>query len=163
MRAGILEAADLRGQTRTMIGSVIEATVTATPDPARLRDALADLYSTGLGVAELAVGRGPAAAAQLTALVTADALAAYERQETEFGPAVLREVERMVRLNVIDQEWRDHLADLGILLERATAGGSAANDPLAAYRHSAAESYDRFLRRVEWRVVGSLYHLEVAR
>ena len=38
-----------------------------------------------------------------------EADAYYERREEELTPEVMREVERQVMLQIIDQRWREHL------------------------------------------------------
>jgi preprotein translocase subunit SecA len=163
MRRAILEAEVSRAHTRAMIAAVIEASVAANPDPLRMRDSLAALYPISLTAAELTpTGGEPTAAAQVTARVNADALAAYEHRERELGPAVLRELERKLMLTVIDHEWYEHLSDLDRLREQANAGSSRHDDPLGDYRHSAAERYSDFLRRVGQRTVSNLYFLEIS-
>ena len=38
-----------------------------------------------------------------------DALAAYAAKEEALGESMMRELERMVLLNIIDTRWREHL------------------------------------------------------
>jgi preprotein translocase subunit SecA len=163
MRRAILEAGDLRAHTRAMIAAVIEASVAANPDPLPLRDSLAALYPISLTAAELTPACDePTAAAQVTARVKADALTAYEHRERELSPAVLRELERKLMLGVIDREWREHISDLDRLREQGNAGSYRHDDPLGDYRHSAAQRYSDFLRRVSQQTVSNLYFLEIS-
>ncbi len=44
-------------------------------------------------------------------------MAQYDRREQEFGEELMRQVERYVLLEIIDQRWREHLYDMDYLRE----------------------------------------------
>ncbi len=70
-----------------------------------------------------------------------DAIAAYERREGEFGDELMRQVERYLLLQIIDQRWREHLYDMDYLREGIHLRGFAQIEPIVAYKN---EGYDLF-------------------
>ena len=63
-------------------------------------------------------------------LLMADASAHYAQRETELGEATMREVERQVMLQIIDQRWREHLEEMDYLQEGINLRAVGQKDPL---------------------------------
>ncbi len=64
-----------------------------------------------------------------------EALERYEAKEEELGPELMRELERFVILQVVDQRWREHLDSMDYLREGVHLRAMAQKDPLVEYRH----------------------------
>jgi preprotein translocase subunit SecA len=62
---------------------------------------------------------------------------AYNTREQEFGPELLRDIERFLLLQIIDQRWREHLYDMDYLREGIHLRGFAQIEPLVAYKNEA--------------------------
>src|SRR5581483_11699727 len=77
----------------------------------------------------------------IAAALTEDALAAYDRREQELGPELMRELERQILLQIIDNRWREHLYEMDYLREGIHLRGFAQIDPLVAYKN---EAFDLF-------------------
>ncbi len=69
------------------------------------------------------------------------ALAKYADKEARLTPAVMRELERYVKLQVIDEHWKDHLNQLVMLRSGIGLRSYAQKDPLVEYK---AESFHMF-------------------
>ena len=69
------------------------------------------------------------------------ALAVYEERETENTPDIMREAERMLLLQAVDQNWMDHIDAMDDLREGIGLRAYAQRDPIVEYR---LESYDMF-------------------
>lgn len=67
--------------------------------------------------------------------------AAYRKKETEAPPEVIRYLEKMVMLQVIDHHWKDHLLAMDQLRDGIGLRGYGQKDPLAEYKR---EGYDMF-------------------
>jgi preprotein translocase subunit SecA len=65
----------------------------------------------------------------------------YDEREKELTPPVMRKLEKMVMLNVIDSMWREHLLELDYLREGIGLRAIGQRDPLVEYKH---ESYNLF-------------------
>ncbi|GAA4255101.1 preprotein translocase subunit SecA [Dactylosporangium darangshiense] len=85
----------------------------------------------------------------------------WHRRQTELGAEAWHELQRQVLLNVIDRQWREHLAVLDDLLETAPLERMAGREPLHAYEERAALVFDELLDRVKEETVGFLFNLEV--
>jgi preprotein translocase subunit SecA len=65
----------------------------------------------------------------------------YEDKELRAGPAFMRFQERMIMLQVLDAQWKDHLLALDHLKEGIGLRGYGQRDPLIEYKK---ESFDMF-------------------
>ena len=65
----------------------------------------------------------------------------YEQREAELPTEVMRDVERFLLLQIIDQRWREHLYDMDYLREGIHLRGFAQIEPLVAYKN---EAFDLF-------------------
>ncbi len=65
----------------------------------------------------------------------------YAEKEGMIGPNLLRETERMIMLNVIDNQWKDHLLSMDHLKEGINLRSYGQKDPLIEYKK---ESYVLF-------------------
>ena len=68
-------------------------------------------------------------------------LSAYEKREEELSSEQMREIERRVLLNVVDDLWRDHLHEMDLLKEGISFRAYAQKDPLIEYKK---ESFNLF-------------------
>ncbi len=78
-----------------------------------------------------------------------EAIAQYERREQELGEELMREIERLLLLQIIDQRWREHLYDMDYLREGIHLRGFAQIEPLVAYKNEAFELF-RDLMNTVW-------------
>ena len=74
--------------------------------------------------------------------------AAYEAKERQLGPFV-REFERMILLQVIDSQWKDHLLEMDHLKEGIGLRGYGQKDPLIEYKKEGFEMFQAMLDRIE--------------
>jgi len=92
-----------------------------------------------------------------------DAIRHYEEREAKIGEETMRQVERLVFLQVLDTRWREHLDNMDYLRDGIGLRGLAQKNPLNEYR---AEGYEMFLElmaAVKTEVVQLLLRIEVER
>ncbi|MCC5952506.1 MAG: preprotein translocase subunit SecA [Acidimicrobiia bacterium] len=70
-----------------------------------------------------------------------EATAHYEAKEAEVGPEAMRQIERQVMLSIIDQRWREHLAEMDYLREGIHLRAMGQKNPLIEWQR---EGYDMF-------------------
>src|SRR5208283_3688326 len=97
----------------------------------------------------------------ITEAVIADAQAAYERREQEFGSEVMREVERRVVLSVLDRKWREHLYEMDYLREGIGLRGYGQRDPLIEYQREGYDMFSAMMDGIKEESVGHLFNLEI--
>ena len=78
---------------------------------------------------------------ELIDILLEDVWGEYARREKEFGVDKMRELERNVMLEIVDNKWREHLYELDYLQDGIGLRGIAGKDPLVAYQ---GEAFDMF-------------------
>jgi preprotein translocase subunit SecA len=172
-RRKVLEGADLHEQIREMVdevaaGYVAGETADGYPeewDLDKLWRAFRQLYPVSITVDEVIDDAGGERAG-LTAefiseAIIADAQAAYERREQEFGSEVMREVERRVVLSVLDRKWREHLYEMDYLREGIGLRGYGQRDPLIEYQREGYDMFSAMMDGIKEESVGNLFNLVV--
>ncbi|MGB0920743.1 MAG: preprotein translocase subunit SecA [Alphaproteobacteria bacterium] len=83
------------------------------------------------------------------------------RKAAEYGPEVLRQVEKAIMLQTLDQHWREHLLTLEQL--RAVVGlrGYAQRDPLNEYKTEAFTLFENLLSELRVDVTRTLLAMEL--
>jgi preprotein translocase subunit SecA len=91
-----------------------------------------------------------------------EALERYEAKEEELGPELMRELERFVILQVVDQRWREHLDSMDYLREGVHLRAMAQKDPLVEYRHEGHIMFEALGAAIREEVVLTLFHAQLA-
>jgi len=86
----------------------------------------------------------------------------YARKEEFFGKGLMRELERMVTLQVLDLLWRRHLHAMDRLKEGIYLRGYAQRDPVTEYKKESYAMFENFLNEFKQAVLRSLFHVELA-
>jgi preprotein translocase subunit SecA len=85
----------------------------------------------------------------------------YEERETAIGGDAMRLHEKYLLLQVIDQQWKDHLLNIDHLKEGIGLRGYGQRDPLVEYKKESFELFQEMMERVQDRVVKFLWKIEV--
>ncbi len=86
--------------------------------------------------------------------------AAYSKKEEEFGQDVLRQIERMVMLRVIDSNWKDHLLSMDYLKEGIGLRGYGQKDPLIEYKREGFELFSDMIERIKSDAITNLFRIQ---
>ena len=92
---------------------------------------------------------------------TDDAVDVYTEREANFGPELMREIERFVILQVVDTRWREHLESMDYLREGVHLRAMAQKDPLVEYRGEGHVMFEELSKVIREEVVLTLFHVEV--
>ena len=87
-------------------------------------------------------------------------LQAYRATENQIGTQSLRHVERSVMLRVIDQHWRDHLANMDYLRQGIHLRGYAQKNPRQEYKREAFEMFSQMLEAIKQDTLFTLHKLQ---
>jgi preprotein translocase subunit SecA len=93
--------------------------------------------------------------------VTAAVNRRYEEKESGVGHEVMRLHEKYLLLQVIDQQWKDHLLNLDHLKEGIGLRGYGQRDPLIEYKKESFDLFQEMMERVQDRVVQYLWKIDV--
>ena len=88
---------------------------------------------------------------------------AYRKKEQEFGETLMRQLEKMVLLRIIDTHWKDHLLSMDYLKEGIGLRGYGQKDPLAEYKREGFEMFSGMMERIETDAIEHLFRVQVVR
>ncbi|MEH0827652.1 MULTISPECIES: preprotein translocase subunit SecA [unclassified Micromonospora] len=172
-RLRVLNGEDLSDQVRNMIDDTVTAYVTGATsegyaedwDLEQLWSSLKQLYPVGITIEEMEEEAGGSRASIdadfLLARLKEDAHAAYDRREEQLGEEAVRQLERMVLLQVIDRKWREHLYEMDYLQEGISLRAYAQRDPVIEYQREGFDMFATMMDGIKEETVGFLYNLEV--
>ncbi|MFD2764199.1 preprotein translocase subunit SecA [Micromonospora eburnea] len=171
-RLRVLNGEDLSEQVRNMIDDVVTAYVIGATsegyaedwDLDQLWSSLKQLYPVGITVEELEEEVGSRAGIDqdfLLSRLKENAHAAYDRREEQLGEEAVRQLERMVLLQVIDRKWREHLYEMDYLQEGISLRAYAQRDPVIEYQREGFDMFATMMDGIKEETVGFLYNLEV--
>jgi preprotein translocase subunit SecA len=98
---------------------------------------------------------------ELEPLIFDTLTARYEEKERMVGAENLREAERIIMLNVIDNQWKDHLLSMDHLKEGIGLRGYGQKDPLIEYKREGYDMFEEMMERVEDETIRYLYFLRI--
>ena len=78
-----------------------------------------------------------------------------------YGSELFRMAEKSILLQVIDQQWKEHLLALDHLRQGINLRAYAQRDPLNEYKREAFNLFDEMLERVRHTITGALSNLEI--
>ncbi len=146
-RQKVLDGEDLRENILSMLQSVVESTVSdALGENGGVMDenGRKTILSKMAGIYFAPGAQLPAdgtSQQEVTDAVCGLAVRTYESREAAYTPAVMRELERVVMLRVVDEYWMDHIDAMDDLKQGIGLRAYGQHDPVIAYKE---ESYDMF-------------------
>ena len=167
-RRRVLEGEDLSEDVRAWIEEVVEVNVANATEAEFVEDwdleplvqQMQGLYGTDITLDELKeeveLDRDA-----LTEEFVEDALDTYADKEKELGPELMRELERVVILQVVDTRWRAHLDGMDYLRDGIHLRAMAQKDPLVEYRAEGHIMFEELSRTIREEVVLTLFHAQV--
>ena len=168
-RRKILEGQDLReesvGFVEDLVTGVVESHCPADVFPEEwdlgaLFTALLEIYPVQVTEEQ---ARQAAGTDELVELFLGDAIARYEEKEQAVTPETMRELERVVLLNITDTKWREHLYEMDYLQEGIHLRALAQQDPITAYRREAYDMFQGLTDSIRADFVRYIYRVEFVR
>ncbi len=90
-----------------------------------------------------------------------DARSYYQKRDDEVGAENLRELEQRVLLSVIDNKWREHLAEMDYLRAGIGLRAMGQKDPLVEYQREGYDMFADLVDAVKHDTLRYLYHVQV--
>jgi preprotein translocase subunit SecA len=85
----------------------------------------------------------------------------YAEKEKQVGDEAMRTYERIIMLNIIDAQWKDHLLALDHLKQGIGLVGYGQKDPLVEYKKESFDMFQAMLDRIDTTTIRSLFNLQV--
>jgi preprotein translocase subunit SecA len=81
----------------------------------------------------------------------------YQEKENMIGSEQMRELERMIMLQIIDSQWKDHLLNIDHLKEGIGLRGYAQKDPLVEYKKESFRLFEELQTRIDDEIIKFLF------
>jgi preprotein translocase subunit SecA len=131
-------------------------------DTAGMKEDMQGIFDLDLPVADWAKEEGIGEEELQERLVrAADEKAA--KKAANFGPQIMRQIEKAVLLQTLDHLWREHLVTLEHLRQVIGLRGYGQRDPLNEYKSESFTLFEHMLARLREAVTGQLMHVELTR
>jgi preprotein translocase subunit SecA len=91
----------------------------------------------------------------------AEADTQHQQKAEAVGVPVMRHLEKVVMLQILDTAWKDHLAAMDYLRQGIHLRGYAQKNPKEEYKREAFELFSGMLGRIKQEVIGLLARVEV--
>ncbi|MBQ2830191.1 MAG: preprotein translocase subunit SecA, partial [Oscillospiraceae bacterium] len=169
-RKQVLDGLEVRDTIHGMIRSGIANQVNIafgegkSLDEAAYRDLLQKL--TGMYFPADAVTMSAADACALNAEELTDALyeasaQTYAKKEEAITPTLMRELERVILLRVVDEYWMDHIDAMQELRQGVRLRAYAQTDPIVAYKKEALDMFDEMIAAIQDETVRRIFSARV--
>lgn len=89
------------------------------------------------------------------------AKAKYDAREEEFGSEIIRELERVITLRVVDSKWMDHIDDMDRMRQGIALRSYGQRDPLVEYQFISYDMFDELRRNIQTDIVRGMFHVRV--
>ena len=87
--------------------------------------------------------------------------AAYQQREEELGAPLMRELERFIVLQVVDQNWKEHLHNMDVLRQGIGLRGYGQRNPLQEYAFEGFNLFEEMNANIRLNVAKLLFRVQV--
>jgi preprotein translocase subunit SecA len=166
MRRQLLEGIDQKERVMEMVRGIVEQFIDMrcpddkhpdTWDVATLRNDVLSQFGYKFDTTEFANLSRP----EMADLLMEHLQQKYQEKEDLVGPDVMRHTERIVMLQVIDNQWKDHLLSMDELKQGIGNRAYGQKDPLVEYKKESYALFTAMMDRIEDETVRYLYFLQV--
>ncbi len=166
-REQILNHADLREEAMEYLADAVDTTIATfcVSDYAEEWDLeglvaeLRALWPTSVTEEDL---RGLHSTDEVYDRLMGEATGYYEGRESELGTDAMREVERQVMLQIIDQKWREHLYEMDYLQEGIHLRAYGQKDPLVEWQREGFEMFGMMMKGIAQDFVKYVMHAQIS-
>jgi preprotein translocase subunit SecA len=85
----------------------------------------------------------------------------YESKESEIGSEMMRYLEKIILLQIVDAQWKDHLLAMDHLKEGIGLRGYGQRDPLVEYKKEAFDIFSEMTERISTEVLRRLFKIQI--
>ncbi|OGE78853.1 MAG: preprotein translocase subunit SecA [Candidatus Doudnabacteria bacterium RIFCSPHIGHO2_02_FULL_48_21] len=149
---------DLRAQILEKINQEITAIVSTEEDVETRIKALNTIFPLGPEFEEKV--KKSDAEMLITDLTTATGKL-YSHREEHLTAPLLREIEKIITLQTMDNFWMEHLDTMDHLRQSVRLRGYAQKDPLIEYKQDGLRLFEQMLRAIDRTIVYTIFRVEV--
>src|SRR5262249_17678175 len=169
LRRQLLEQTDQRGEIQSIAQNIIDylldqhMNLEQAPDEWDFQGVKVQIaFQFGLDLDEAGIDLNFLERDEIRAAIWRKLEQTSTEKEAVIGDEAMRYYERIIMLNIVDSQWKDHLQAIDHLKEWINQMGYAQKDPLVEYKKQSFDLFEAMLDRIDTETVRSLYHLQVA-
>ena len=167
-RQKVLDGEELKENMMSMLRSVVSSNVTtALADFAGIvdEDSIAAAIRSFEGIyfpkGSLKI-EGVTDAAGLTEAIFDKCAATYDAKESEYGSNLLRELERVVMLRVVDEYWMDNIDAMDDLKQGIGLRAYGQHDPVIAYKEEGYQMFEAMIQAIKDETIRRMFLVRLA-
>ena len=167
-RQKVLDGEDLKDNMMSMLQSVVSSNVTtALADYAGIVDeeSIATAVRAFEGIyfpkGSLKI-EGVTKAEELTEAIFEKCAATYEAKEAEYGSQIMRELERVVMLRVVDEYWMDNIDAMDDLKQGIGLRAYGQHDPVIAYKEEGYQMFEAMIQAIKDETIRRMFLVRLA-
>ena len=169
-RRQVLDGLDIKETVLNMMHTSIENHISlalggqAALDDAGYREMMRGLEGTYFAKGAVSLTAQEAAgksAQELDELFTAAAEKTYEAKEAEITSPIMRELERVIMLRVVDEYWMDHIDAMDDLKQGIRFQSYGNNNPVDVYKRESLDMFDEMISAIQDETVRRLYSVRL--
>ena len=170
-RQKVLDGEDLRENMMTMLHDLVASTVsTAFGDNGGVADENG-LYHLASAMEGIYFAKGTLAgrstqllgmdAAGVSDVVFEIARHTYEAKEAAYTPAVMRELERVIMLRVVDEYWMDNIDAMDDLKQGIGLRAYGQHDPVVAYKEEGYQMFQAMIQAIKEETIRRMFLVQL--
>jgi len=169
-RRQVLDGEDIQGSIQNMLRSMVSNAIQwhmgeqKHMDAENFREAVSHFRAMFLAPTDLLLSDGELEgydAGGLTKLLLDKATEVYARKEQEITPSLMRELERVIMLRVVDEYWMDHIDAMQDLRQGIRLRAYAQTNPVDAYKSESLHMFEEMISAIQEETVRRLYSVRL--
>ena len=166
-RQKVLDGEDLRDNMMQMLRQVVDTNITtALADCGGILDEnsiqnILDRFGGIYFAKDAFVAPEKPTADNLADAIYDLAVATYEAKETAYTPKVMRELERVVMLRVVDEYWMDNIDAMDDLKQGIGLRAYGQHDPVVAYKEEGYQMFEAMVTAIREETIRRMFLVQV--
>jgi preprotein translocase subunit SecA len=166
MRRGLLEGVDQKERIMEMVRGIVDQFIEMrcpedkhpdTWDLNTLRNDILSQFGSKIELSDI----GSLTKVEMSNVIFERLQHKYQEKEDLVGADVMRQTERIVMLQVIDNQWKDHLLSMDELKQGIGNRAYGQKDPLVEYKKESFSIFQAMMDRIEDETVRYMFFLQV--
>ncbi|MBE6920858.1 MAG: preprotein translocase subunit SecA [Ruminococcaceae bacterium] len=161
-RQKVLDGEDLRENILSMLRSTVDSAVSdAIAENGGVNEGTVATIATTLGFCLPGGLQVTGKESELSDTVYEAAEAAYAQKEARYGASVMRELERVIMLRVVDEYWMDHIDAMDDLKQGIGLRAYGQHDPVVAYKEEGFSMFETMVEAIREETVRRLFLVQL--
>jgi preprotein translocase subunit SecA len=162
-RKELLQSENLKDRIDSMMDEVVDEILSIYCPEEKHREEwdMKGLSDAVYGIFSVVPQVAPTDIASLRETLISEIRTVYERKESEIGSEMMRYLEKIILLQIVDSQWKDHLLAMDHLKEGIGLRGYGQRDPLVEYKKEAFDIFSEMTERISTEVLRRLFKIQI--